>query len=221
MWLASQGQTATAIAQSTGFTRGWVGQVVKRYNEWGPGGWGMADRRRTHSRRQAPALSAEQQAELLAAVEGPPPRGELWQRTLDGTTGRRVDGRTARPPDPAPTRLGVSRTPERQAADPAAAPRACRRRPCPRRRLPRCLPPGAGRTLGHGLLDEHRIGLKPILKKVWCFGGKRPLAPAQHRYEWRYLVGFVHPASGRTLWHLATFVPIPLLYGMEYLGRQR
>jgi transposase len=58
--------------------------------------------------------------------------------------------------------------------------------------------------------DEHRIGLKPILKKVWCFGGKRPLAPVQHRYEWRYLVGFVHPASGRTLWHLATSVSIPL-----------
>ena len=32
----------------------------------------------------------------------------------------------------------------------------------------------------------------------------------QHRYEWRYLVGFVHPASGRTWWHLATSVSIPL-----------
>lgn len=58
--------------------------------------------------------------------------------------------------------------------------------------------------------DEHRIGLKPILHKVWCFDGKRPLAPVQHRYEWRYLVGFVHPASGRTVFHLATSVSIPL-----------
>src|SRR5262245_29116149 len=49
--------------------------------------------------------------------------------------------------------------------------------------------------------DEHRIGLKPILHKIWCFDGKRPLAPVQHRYEWRYLVGFVHPASGRTVFH--------------------
>jgi transposase len=59
-------------------------------------------------------------------------------------------------------------------------------------------------------VDEHRIGLKPILHKVWCFDGKRPLAPVQHRYEWRYLVGFVHPASGRTIFHLATSVNIPL-----------
>src|SRR5262249_46235233 len=36
--------------------------------------------------------------------------------------------------------------------------------------------------------DEHRIGLKPILHKVWCVDGQRPLAPVRHRYEWRYLV---------------------------------
>ncbi len=59
-------------------------------------------------------------------------------------------------------------------------------------------------------VDEHRIGLKPILRKVWSLDGKRPLAPVQHRYEWRYLVGFVHPASGRTIFHLATSVSVPL-----------
>ncbi len=32
----------------------------------------------------------------------------------------------------------------------------------------------------------------------------------QHRYDWRYLVGFVHPASGRTVFHLATTVSIAL-----------
>jgi transposase len=32
----------------------------------------------------------------------------------------------------------------------------------------------------------------------------------QHRYEWRYLVGFVHPGSGRTVFHLATSVSIQL-----------
>jgi transposase len=58
--------------------------------------------------------------------------------------------------------------------------------------------------------DEHRIGLKPILRRVWAPKGQRPVAPVQHRYEWRYLVGFVHPASGRTLFHLATSVSIPL-----------
>jgi transposase len=54
--------------------------------------------------------------------------------------------------------------------------------------------------------DEHRIGLKPVLKKVWAPRGQRPIAPVQHRYAWCYLVGFVHPASGRTVWQLATGV---------------
>lgn len=59
-------------------------------------------------------------------------------------------------------------------------------------------------------MDEHRIGLKPILRKVWTLPGRRPLAPVQHRYQWRYLVGFVHPASGRTVFHRASTVNIDL-----------
>jgi transposase len=57
--------------------------------------------------------------------------------------------------------------------------------------------------------DEHRIGLKPLLRRVWAPRGQRPLAVVRHRFVWRYLVGFVHPASGRTLFHLATTVSIP------------
>jgi hypothetical protein len=40
--------------------------------------------------------------------------------------------------------------------------------------------------------------------------GPRPLAPVEHRYEWRYVVGFVHPTSGPTVWRLATTVSIEL-----------
>jgi len=80
IWLVGQGQTGAAVARSTGFSRGWVCQVVKRYNALGPDA--MTDRRRTHSRRQAPALTVEQQAELVVAVEGPPPRGDLWTGRL-------------------------------------------------------------------------------------------------------------------------------------------
>jgi hypothetical protein len=57
--------------------------------------------------------------------------------------------------------------------------------------------------------DEHRIGLKPLLRHVWAPIGQRPTAVIQHQYTWRYPVGFVHPASGRTLLHLATAVSTP------------
>jgi hypothetical protein len=59
-------------------------------------------------------------------------------------------------------------------------------------------------------VDEHRIGLKPLLRRVWAPIGRRPIVRVEHRFAWRYLVGFVHPASGRTHFHLATSVSIPL-----------
>ncbi|HEV8191471.1 MAG TPA: IS630 family transposase, partial [Ktedonobacterales bacterium] len=40
--------------------------------------------------------------------------------------------------------------------------------------------------------------------------GSGPITTVQHRFAWRYLVGVVHPASGRTVFHLATTVSIPV-----------
>jgi hypothetical protein len=69
--------------------------------------------------------------------------------------------------------------------------------------------------------DEHRIGLKPLLRRVWAPISQRPSAAVQHRFAWRYLVGFVHPASGRTLFHLATGVSIALFeVELEAFARQ-
>ena len=39
--------------------------------------------------------------------------------------------------------------------------------------------------------DEHRIGLKPILRRVWAPRGERPIAPGHHRFEWLYVTAFV------------------------------
>lgn len=50
--------------------------------------------------------------------------------------------------------------------------------------------------------DEHRVGLKPILRKVWAPIGERPMALVNHRYEWLYVYGFVKPKTGETLWYL-------------------
>ena len=55
-------------------------------------------------------------------------------------------------------------------------------------------------------MDEHRVGLQPIVRRVWATRGHRLITPVQTRYQWRYLVGYVHPHSGRTLWHWASTV---------------
>ena len=48
--------------------------------------------------------------------------------------------------------------------------------------------------------DEHRIGLKPIIRRVWAPKGQRPIALGHHRYKWLYVTAFVQPISGETLW---------------------
>jgi transposase len=76
LWLLARGQTAKEIAESTGYSRYWIGQLAKRYNEQGP--QGMSDRRRTDSRRAPLLLSAEQRDELRQALQGPAPEGQHW-----------------------------------------------------------------------------------------------------------------------------------------------
>src|SRR5262245_34712471 len=51
-------------------------------------------------------------------------------------------------------------------------------------------------------MDEHRIGLKPIIRRVWSLRGVRPQVLVHHRYQWFYVYGFVHPPSGRIFWLL-------------------
>jgi hypothetical protein len=58
--------------------------------------------------------------------------------------------------------------------------------------------------------DEHRIGLKPIVPRVWAPRGKRPVIAIHPRYRWRSLSGYVHPASGRTQWHLSSGINVEL-----------
>jgi transposase len=57
-------------------------------------------------------------------------------------------------------------------------------------------------------MDEHRIGLKPIIRRLWRRKGQRPIVRVQHRYKWMYLYGFVCPSSGQTFWLLLPTVSI-------------
>ena len=58
--------------------------------------------------------------------------------------------------------------------------------------------------------DEHRLGLKPIKRRVWAKKGERPLAISSHKYEWLYLYAFVRPATGEVEWWIANTVNGPL-----------
>ncbi len=58
--------------------------------------------------------------------------------------------------------------------------------------------------------DEQRVGLKPILRKVWSPAGARPVVRVRPRYVWTWVYGFVRPATGATEWLLLPRVSTPL-----------
>ena len=56
--------------------------------------------------------------------------------------------------------------------------------------------------------DEHRIGLKPVLRKVLAPQGQRPIVEVNPRYQWLWLVAFVEPMTGRNIWFLVPYLTI-------------
>jgi len=59
-------------------------------------------------------------------------------------------------------------------------------------------------------MDEHRLGLKPIIRRVWTRYGEQPIANVNWRYQWLWLYGFVHPSTGETYFWILPKVNIEL-----------
>jgi transposase len=76
LWQLARGQTATQIAQTTGYSCYWIGQIARRYNQQGPAG--MVNRHHAASYRHPLLLSAQQLTELAAVIRGRAPEGALW-----------------------------------------------------------------------------------------------------------------------------------------------
>src|SRR3954447_11717047 len=71
LWLIGEGKTTTQVIELTGYSRGWIQQLARRYNEEGPEALG--DRRHGNpGARDRALLSAEQQEELGEALKKPP-----------------------------------------------------------------------------------------------------------------------------------------------------
>jgi transposase len=45
----------------------------------------------------------------------------------------------------------------------------------------------SGKKVRIWVIDEHRYGLIPVVRKCWTLPGLRPVAPYQTRYQWGYL----------------------------------
>ncbi len=48
--------------------------------------------------------------------------------------------------------------------------------------------------------DEMRVGLEPVLRRIWAPRGRSPVAKERRRYEWVYDYGFARPKTGEVFW---------------------
>src|SRR5258708_2866341 len=166
LWLLARGLTATVIAGITGYSAYWIGRIARRYNHPGPDG--VKDlRHQTRPGRRL--LTTAQQDGLLVVLGRPALQHERWNgrtvaewiahhlgrpvcRQLGWIYLRRLGARLRMP------------RPRHVQADPRAqADFKQQLRPL-LREVATAFPQA---TVELWAVDEHRIGLKPILRTVW------------------------------------------------------
>jgi len=188
IWLYEQGVKTQRISEVTGFSRNWVYKLVQRYNDEGP--QGLVDEHRDHPGGDKRAiLKLEQQQALFKALQSKAPGGGLWTAPkvaawVKDQTGKTMAASTAwtylrrlgfslqipRPSHFKKTREVVE---EQQKQHP-------------------------DKNIELWSQDETRLGLKPILRKVWALRGRRPVAHHCTRYEWLYVYIFLCPKTGQS-----------------------
>lgn len=206
LWKISLGWTIKNSALALGIDYQYAKKILKRYNETGSDG--VKNRRKTpltHRRGKPSLLNHQQLEKLIQALKEPPSDQGVW-------TGPKV----ARWIEKETHREKVS---NQRGWDYLKKCNYSWQRPRPKHRqgsgqlqqqfkenLPRLVKQLQEKYLTAEIevwfFDEHRVGLKPILRKVWSPVGERPIAVVQHRYEWLYVYGFVEPKTGKTYWYL-------------------
>ena len=210
IWLLARGHTIADVAAVTSFVPRWIEQLLARYNAHGPEALGDL-RRRNGS---APSvLRPELLARLPERLATPPSDGGLWtgpkvaawmaselglaavlpQR---GWEALKAIGWSVQKPRP---RHPASATPEEREAFKKSWQQAVAEE---RAKHP-------DKPIEVWATDEHRIGLKPIIRRVWAPKGQRPIALGHHRYKWLYVTAFVQPISGEVFWYVSNGVSKP------------
>ena len=100
LWLISEGKTTRQVMEATGYSRGWIQQLARRYNAYGPDALG--DRRHQNpGARDRALLTTDQQEELREALTKPPPDAGMWDSRkvgewIEQKTGKAVSNKKQR-----------------------------------------------------------------------------------------------------------------------------
>lgn len=205
LWLLSRGKTSEEVAVVTGYSRHWIYELVRSYNRLGAEAIG--DLRR-HNRGATPQLDDVQQANLWQVIQEPAPEGGLWngRKVADylsevlGTPVSRQQGWVyLRQME---LRLRVPR-PQHQDSS-VEEQEAWKKKLQAEVEQVQQQHPAAVVELW--CEDEHRIGLQPVMRRVYSTPGEAPPAFVNWKREWLWLYAFVRPQTGETYWWLLPYV---------------
>jgi transposase len=136
LWLISLGKSTTEVMEVTGYSRGWIQQIARRYNS--DGADALGDRRhRNPGATDRALLSAQQREELQEALRRPPEDGGMWNSRKVGewielSIGRELSSKKQRgweylkrmgqsPKVPRRSREGPEKVPRRSREGPEAS----------------------------------------------------------------------------------------------------
>jgi hypothetical protein len=180
VWLLAQGKKTKQIVEYTGYGLSWIRTIAHRYNEGGPqadgviGAMAILVRQRSCHLNNSSNCGRRYSLLLPIRVCGqagkwlPGSRIKLVVRCIHSADGNTSDAWV----EPCVCHVRVM-------------PKPIRLSKTPFKKLPEVLDqvqqaaPEA--TVELWAFDEHRIGLKPILRRVWVFNGQRPTVVVQHR----------------------------------------
>ena len=207
VWLLAQGKRVSEVAEATGYCSNWIRILARRYNQ--DGQLALGDRRQ-HNKGAPPLLSQELQDSLHQALGQAPRDGGLWTGPKVACwIGERVKRKIhAQRGWDYLKRIGFSLhipRPHHHKADTDMQETFKSELPEQVKQVQQAHPQS---TVDLWCMDEHRVGLKPVLRRVWARKGQRPVVRVQHRYEWLYVYGFAHPESGDTHWLLLPSVNV-------------
>ena len=206
LWKVSLGWTVKNSAIAVGYSYPYAKSILKRYNQDGAAGvQNYKNKTSRHARGKRRLLSEQQLEKLTIAIEQKAPDGGIWTGTK---VARWIEKETGQ------EKIWNQRGWDylKKCNYSWQSPRQQHRKgdkleqeifktnlPVKVKKIAEKYPTA---EIELWFFDEHRVGLKPILRKVWAKIGKRPIAVVQHCYEWLYVYGFVKPKTGETLWYL-------------------